>query len=725
MIACVLLEIKSKNLDKTFDYLIPEELKEHAHIGRRVLVPFGMQELEGYILELKEKSNSQYELKNIKKVLDEEDILNKELLHIGECMKEMTLSSLSKCYSTMLPVALKAKKQTNIKKKYESLLSLQIDFDKALQSCHNQVQQEIIKLFDSSIIISKKEANEISFSAVKTLIKNGILQQEQKETYRYQIDLQELEPKKKLNIEQEHAYNKIISSFNTEKIFLLHGVTGSGKTEVYMQAIDKVLQEKKQALILVPEISLTPQFINNFAKRFGQKIAVLHSGLSNGEKYDEWRKIIREEVDIVIGARSSIFAPLKNIGIIIIDECHSDSYKQENSPKYQVFEIAKIRSHYHKCPIILGSATPTLEMMARAQKNVFEYLELKKRASHNPLPNCLIVDMKEERKKHYFVISSILEEKIKERLNNQEQTMILLNRRGHSTIIQCSSCGFIYKCPYCDISLTYHKTSRNLRCHYCGYTKYIDQNCPQCQEDALNYYGLGTEKLENHLKNRFPEAKIIRMDTDTTSRKGSLERIIKDFQNQKYDILIGTQMISKGHDFPKVTLVGIVNADSSLNIPDFRSGEKTFALLYQASGRAGRDKIPGEVVLETMDPENKILKFVAKQDYLSFYQYEMNIRKKLKYPPYYYLTHIVIKSKDYEEAKKEAHKVVLFLKPRLNSTTILLGPTIASMFRINNIYHFEILIKYRFDDQLKKALKELDQIFLLNKKVDIDIDLSY
>lgn len=725
MIACVLIEIKSKKIDKTFDYLIPESLIPTLKVGMRVLVPFGMQKLEGYILEIKKEPSGEYELKEIIEQLDEEVILNDELLQIGTVLKQLTLSSLSSAYATMLPSALKAKKRKTVSKKYETFLHLLMPYEKAIAGCKNKVQRDIISLFDGVITVRKKDANQISSSAVTTLIKHQILKENQEESYRFHIGLLEQEPKKVLNEEQQSALQKILKYQEQPKTILLHGVTGSGKTEIYMQAIEEVIKKGKQALVLVPEISLTPQFIHNFAKRFGDKIAVLHSGLSQGEKYDEWRKIMRREVNIVIGARSAIFAPLKEIGIIVVDECHSDSYKQENSPKYHVLSIANIRSTYHKCPIILGSATPTLEIMARAKKGLFELIELKTRAHHNALPKCTLVNMKEEVKHKHPIISRLLEEKIEDRLRKKEQIMILLNRRGHSTIIQCSSCGFCYKCPHCDITLTYHKTSKNLRCHYCGYTKYIDCLCPNCKENSLNYYGLGTEKLELLLKERFQTANIIRMDTDTTSRKGSLEKIIDGFKKREYDILIGTQMISKGLDFPNVTLVGIVNTDNSFNIPDFRSGEKNFALLHQASGRAGRANIPGEVIIETFNPDNKILECVRKQDFELFYTYEMNIRKTLKYPPYYYLSHLVIKSKDCELAKVEANKAADYLKRKLSNHAIILGPSIANMFRINNVYHFEIMIKYRQEENLMQTLKELDQLFLINQKVDLDIDVNY
>ncbi|MCI8575879.1 MAG: primosomal protein N' [Bacilli bacterium] len=725
MIASVLLEIKAKNVDKTFDYNIPEFLKSIIKVGMRVLVPFGARELEGYVIKIKETNDIEIELKEILKNVDDEVILNEELLAIGKYIQENMLVSLSSAYSTMLPSALKAHKKTQISRKYESYLSLKIPYEQAYALCKNEVQKQIIEMFQDGLLISKKEAQEISSSAIKTLIKNDILQEEKEESYRYQVKEFLRDDKKNLNEEQSNALEKIKNAFGKSKTILLRGVTGSGKTEVYMQCIEEMQKQGKQALVLVPEISLTPQFIRNFARRFGDNIAVLHSGLSDGEKYDEWRKIMRNEISIVIGARSAIFAPLINIGIIIIDECHSDSYKQENRPKYHAQDIALFRANYHKCPLILGSATPSLEAFSRAKKGVFELIELNHRVNQNPLPEVTIVDMAKEVKKHHFIISELLEMKIADRLNKKEQIMILLNRRGHSTTINCSSCGFTYKCPYCDITLTFHKSTKNLRCHYCGYTKFLDDVCPNCHEDALNYYGLGTEKLESALKEKFPNARMIRMDTDTTNKKGALEKIEEEFRDHHYDIVIGTQMISKGHDYPNVTLVGIVNADITLNIPDFRSGEKTFALLYQASGRAGRGSLKGEVVIETFNPDNHILNCVKDQDFLRFYEYEMNIRKTLKYPPFYYLAHLVIKSKSYENAKTEATKVASFLKRKLSKTSIVLGPTTANMFRINNVYHFEIMIKYRFDDFLKSALKELDELFLLNRQVDLDIDISY
>ena len=372
----------------------------------------------------------------------------------------------------------------------------------------------------------------------------------------------------------------------------------------------------------------------------------------------------------------------------------------------------------------MGSATPTLETRARAIKGVYKHIKLTKRAGLGSLPNVKIIDMVEEVKKRNFIFSEELIKNIKDNLEKGQQSIILLNRRGYSTTINCSNCGFTYKCPNCDITLTYHKSTNNLRCHYCGYTKITEKVCPNCKEDALNYLGLGTEKVESELNKLFPMARVIRMDQDTTSKKGTHEKIINDFKNHQYDILLGTQMISKGLDFPLVTLVGILNADSSLNIPDFRSNERTFSLLYQASGRAGRSNILGDVLIQTYNPDNYVLNCVKNNDFNSFYNYEMNIRKILKYPPYYYLISLKIVSGDYNIALENANKVCDYLKNNIDNSSIILGPTTANLFKFNNNYRFQIVIKYRFDNKLVETLKYLDNIYINNNNVRLEIDVD-
>ncbi len=714
----VLTEIKNKKLDKTFTYKVPFSLENEVVIGKRVLIPFNHLTLEGYIVSFTDEAP--LNPKEILAVLDDEPVLTEEMLILGKFLHEKTLSSLTSCYDVMLPKALKAKKGTNINIKKQSYLALKIPYDDALKMVQNAKQKEIILAFKEQEEILKKEISLISSSAMNTLVKKAVLQEIYKEKYRYEIKNSK-EAEKTLNEEQQKVYEKIKGGFHTNKTYLLHGVTGSGKTEVYIKLIKEVLKEGQTALVLVPEISLTPQLIERFTGVFQKNIAVLHSGLSDAEKYDEWRKILKEEVSIVIGARSASFAPLKNIGIFILDEEHSESYKQENNPRYHALDVILKRSEIHNAPVVLGSATPSLSTMARAHKKVFEYTYLSKRAKDSVLPEVYLVDMAEENKKNHPIISRLLENKITEKIEKKEQVMILLNRRGYSTTLTCSNCGFTYRCPNCQITLTYHKKVNQLRCHYCGYTKYYNPLCPNCHEEGLNDYGMGTEKLEEYLAKKFPMAKIIRMDRDTTAKKGTHEQIIADFQNQKYDILLGTQMISKGLDFPNVTLVGILNADATLNIPDYKSNEKTFALLSQTCGRAGRNNKKGEVVLQTFNPDNYIMKCVSKNDYFAFYKYEMNIRKTLKYPPFYYLANLIFKSKDYEKVAKEAKKAKSYLEQNLDNNYIILGPTAANVFMMNKIYHFEISIKYKNKDLLMPVLKDL----FTYTKVDLDIDFNF
>lgn len=719
----VLLELKNKQTDQTYTYKVPKSLESKIKVGKRVKVLFNHRELEGFILNINNSCEKDFEILEIKDVVDEEIVLNEELLSIGEFIKDTYLCSLSSAYASMLPKALKASSKTQVNKKFETNLVLNKEYNEALSLCSSEKQKEIVALIYEEGAISKKEGNLISVSSVNTLLKKKVIVEQAKEVYRLGKKVFESDKKKTLNEEQKKAYEEIVNSLKKHEKFLLYGVTGSGKTEIYMQVIEQVLRFKRTAIVLVPEISLTPQFVTNFKKRFQDKVAVLHSGLSDGERYDEWRKIARNEVDIVVGARSAIFAPLKNLGIIIIDEEHSESYKQENNPRYNAIDVAEFRAELNHIPIVLGSATPTLERMAKSTKNLYKRLELKTRVNKKTLPICTCVDMASEMKKGNSILSERLKVEIESAVSRREQVILLLNRRGYATTITCSNCGFTYKCPNCDITLTYHKTNNNLRCHYCGYTTFKKEACPSCKAD-LNFYGTGTEKLEAIIKEEFPDLKVLRMDADTTRKKNSYETIIEKFKSGEYDILLGTQMISKGLDFPRVSVVGIINADATLNIPDFRSGERTFSLLYQAGGRAGRADTLGNVIIQTFNPNNPILKCVCEQSYEKFYNYEMNIRKKLKYPPYYFLVSLKVTSKDYEECSKEATKVANYLKKNIKDTSIVLGPTTASVFKVNNIYRFNIVVKYRFDETLFPTLKELDKLFVMNKKVSLEIDVN-
>lgn len=517
-----------------------------------------------------------------------------------------------------------------------------------------------------------------------------------------------------LNDEQQAAYEAISqkSAAQEHQVFLLEGVTGSGKTEVYLQVIQDVLDQGQTAMMLVPEISLTPQMATRFKARFGSEVAVLHSGLSQGEKYDEWRKLERGEAHIVVGARSAVFAPLENIGVIIIDEEHETSYKQEESPRYHARDLAIWRGKYHRCPVVLGSATPSLESRARGQKGVYQLLRLTKRANAQAkLPTVDIIDMREEMKQRLnSSFSEKLEEKLRDRLTKGEQSVLLLNRRGYSSFVMCRDCGFVLPCPNCDISLTLHMDTKTMRCHYCGHEEGIPHRCPNCGKDKIRYFGTGTEKVQEELEQLIPEARILRMDVDTTRRKGAHEKILTAFGEREADILLGTQMIAKGLDFPNVTLVGVLNADTALNLPDFRSSERTFQLLTQVSGRAGRGDKAGEVIIQTFNPEHYTIQLAQHHDYESFYQQEMRIRHQTDYPPYYYTVKVTVSHQEEMRAAQKAFQLAEQIRQQLTPQSILLGPTPGAILRIKNRYYYQLIIKYKHEPKLQATLEDILQV---------------
>ena len=717
MVVGVLVELSSKRIDKVFDYNVPLELESRISIGIRVIVPFGRMTLEGFVLNIKENSDVNRELKSIIDVVDCDVVLNDEMLQLGRIMQEKTISTLISCYQCMLPKALKAKNGSSINIKYDTFYRLGNVNNIKL----NEKQNEIINKFKDNDLILRKDLVDISLSSLNTLVKKGVLIEEKKEHYRVSYNDTVYE-KKELTVDQKQVVDSVINGCND--VYLIHGVTGSGKTEVYMEIIDHYLKMGKSSIVLVPEISLTPQMIDRFRKRFGDKIAALHSALSDGEKYDEWRRIIRRDATIVIGARSAIFAPLTNIGVIIIDEEHSDSYKQSDpSPRYNAKDIALIRGKTHKCPVVLGSATPSLETMARAKKGVYKLLSLPNRVNGRRLPDVEIVDMNQEMKKSKGHFSLRLISEIEDRLNKREQVILLLNRRGYSNFITCKNCGYTFKCPNCDITLTYHKSSNTLRCHYCGYGEKVYTNCPSCKENSLNRLGVGTQKIEEEINDIFKNARVLRMDYDTTSKKGAHEAMIDAFKKHEYDILLGTQMVAKGLDFSQVTLVGVINADTSLNIPDFRSSENTFSLLSQVAGRSGRSNKSGQVIIQTFNPDHYAIDLVKNHDYLGFYQKEMFIRRQLKYPPYFYICNIRICGRDASYIFDEALKIKKFFDNNLDNV-IILGPSGSSLFRINNIFRYNIILKYKNDSSLYLVLNKIVNHYNSNNKIKLDIDFN-
>ena len=715
MVALVLVEVMSRTVDKTFSYNIPKELIDDVAVGKRVVVPFGRKQVEGFVLEIVDDITSDYHLKDIISV-NNDIVLTEELLSLGRAVSYSTLAPLISCYQAMLPKALKIKQKKEITKKYETYYKV-ID-----NSCKlSNKQAEIVNIIKDRIISEKELANikKISKARLNLLVEKKVLAKELRESYRLEHnDIRE--EKNKLTPLQEKVAKEIIDSSDT--VYLLHGVTGSGKTEVYMALIEEGIKRGKQSIVLVPEISLTPQTLARFERRFGKRVAVFHSALSEGEKYDEYRRVARGEVNVIVGTRSAIFAPLKDISYIIMDEEHSDSYKQENSPRYDTKMVALERCKYHKAKLILGSATPTLESYARALKGVYHLVNLNERVGGRCLPKVEFVDMNKAlaTTKGHFSLELI--KRVEETLKRGEQVILLLNRRGYSSVLSCKNCGYVMKCPNCDISLTYHKTNNMLRCHYCGYATNYPKVCPECKEEALRDLGVGTEKIEEEVKSLFGNSKVLRMDVDTTSKKNAHQKIIESFGKGEANILIGTQMVAKGLDFPNVTLVGVLNTDTSLMIPDFRSSEATFDLLSQVAGRSGRAK-EGLVVFQTYNKDHYAISCASNHDYLTFYKEEMAIRKMMKYPPYYYLVLVKISGKDENSCLKEAVRCEKVLKKYLDKT-ILLGPTKAMIFKKMNIYTYQIILKYQYQDNLYEILDKLLNYYATKKIVEVSVTFN-
>lgn len=797
-IASVIVDVPVLQIDRPFDYLIPDDLYEHLEKGMRVIVPFGNRQVQGFVVNIKEETEVA-ELKEIIEPMDIEPVLNPELLKLGEYIANETLCLKISAYQVMLPPALKAKydkfitldeeksieqfpvelrKVFHQKKKInwkdaENVVSssylyrqarlglFRVNYEikdrgnkkKRIYFTPTLNKQDFLKKLEQLKITAPKQRQVINYflenfspstvkqvelfvsnprSPLNQLEKKGLLKKEEFEEYRDPYKHREFKQTMPLPLteEQKTVIKPILNMIDqvSHQVFLLHGVTGSGKTEVYLQSIDRVIKKGKEAIVLVPEISLTPQMVERFKGRFGDNVAVLHSGLSLGEKYDEWRKIQRKEVQVVVGARSAIFAPFENIGIIIIDEEHETSYKQEDTPRYHAREVAIWRGKRHQCPVILGSATPSLETYARAQKGVYQLLTMAKRMNQSQLPVVEIVDMREELKTGNRSMFSIqLVEKMKDRIENSEQIVLMLNRRGYSSFVMCRDCGYVMKCPNCDISLTYHKVTNQVKCHYCGYEARTPNACPECGSNHIRFFGTGTQKVEEELGKILPEARVIRMDVDTTSRKGSHEKLLTAFQNQRADILLGTQMIAKGLDFPNITLVGVLSADSSLHIPDFRSSEKTFQLLTQVSGRAGRHKLPGEVFVQTYTPEHYSVQFAKQHDYFQFYRYEMMVRKRGQYPPFRYLALIHVSHENLQYTYSVAEKISSFLRNQLSDGTIVLGPAASPIIKIKNRYRYQCLVKYKVEPNLIPTLKKVIEHFQddqLKKDLTISIDLN-
>ena len=706
-------------------------------VGDRVLVPFGNKKTleEGFVISFKDKS--EYKIKDIAKI-EEGYKLSKENIELANLMAKRYFCNISDCIHLMLPPGNTGKDLSKrVSEKSQDAVILVKDIDEILQDIETKKikSEKQIRLLnflidnDEVFISDIEEFLDVSRAIIKTLEKNGYVEIIEKQIERNPFINKNIVKTEKLelNNEQKNAFKEINNSIknNIFEEFLLYGVTGSGKTEVYLQLIEEVLKTGKTAIMLVPEISLTPQTIDRFISRFGvDKIGVLHSKLSIGERYDQWQKINNGDVKIVIGARSAIFAPLKNLGIIIIDEEHDLSYKADSTPRYNAKDLASYLAKINNIPLVLGSATPDLEAFYKAGQGIIKKLELTKRANEAELPDVDIVDLRDELAiGNKSIISRKLHDEIEKNLNEKKQTILFLNRRGYSTFVMCRDCGYVAKCRNCNITLTYHSKSNKLKCHYCGYEQPNLTICPECNSKRIKYFGTGTQKLEEEINKLFPTASTIRMDVDTTSKKNSMEDILNKFKNDGIDILIGTQMVVKGHHFPNVTLVGVISADSSLNIEDYRATERTFSLLTQVSGRAGREKNKGKVVIQTYNPDNFCIECAKEQDYEKFYNAEIMLRKQLKYPPFCDIIVIVISSTKEQEVKNISNMIYNNIGKMYNKKFICYKPMPAPIDKIKNKYRWRIIMKCKLDnnmiDIVNSAVQEINSV---TARIIIDVN---
>ena len=738
MVVEVIINSNVKNLNRIFDYNVPADLEKDIKHGRRVFVPFGnmKESQEGFIIGVKE--NSEYKIKDIVSI-QKENYIEEEKINLAELMARKYFCNISDCIKLMLPPGTTTKNIDNrIKEKSARFIYLLKTEEEINEDIENKViksdkQKRILKfLLDNEEVssVDLETFTDTTSANIKTLEQKGYIEIIEKTVERNPFLNKNIEPTTNLSLtgEQENAFNEISTNIknNTFGEFLVFGVTGSGKTEIYLQLIGEVLKKNRTAIVLVPEISLTPQMIDRFIARFGEeKIAVLHSKLSVGERYDQWKKIESGNIKIVIGARSAIFAPIKDLGLIIIDEEHDSSYKSDKSPRYNAKEIARYLGKEKNIPVVLGSATPDINTYYNAVNGKIKLLSLTKRANKSNLPNVEIIDLKDELANgNRSMLSRRLFSAIEDNLKAKKQTILFLNRRGYSTFVMCRDCGYTVKCNKCNVTMTYHIEQNRLKCHYCGYERKNVSVCPECNSKNIRYFGTGTEKLEAEINKLFPQATTIRMDIDTVTKKNSHEIILNKFRDENIDILVGTQMVVKGHHFPNVTLVGVIAADSSLFIDDYRSNERTFQILTQVAGRAGRGKNNGDVIIQTYNPDNFAIECSKLQNYKMFYDEEIKFRELLKYPPFCDIIKIEINDMSRNQTAKTAMQIYdSLIRQNEDGKMAIYKPMPSPIDKIKDRYRWRIVARCRFSntiiDRVNNSIKDIKNV---STRIIIDIN---
>ncbi len=717
--ALIIVSLSHSNIDHIFHYRIPARLRGSIEIGMRVMVPFGRgnRKIEGYVVGFSDNADVDESLiKDIADICESYSIISPKRIELAKWMQEKYYTTLSNCIQCIIPKRVNEKNFACVVLNDEND-NIEAEIEKVMKKDTKQRNVLSLLLNGDEIPVSHiKNFLEVDDAPITALIKKGIIKRVYEQVYRGNFNTASVKKTvpPPLTEEQENACNAIFNEMDnfTGKPILVHGVTGSGKTEIYLRAIEKALNEGKSAIVLVPEISLTQQTVERFVSRFGDKVSVTHSRLNDGERYDQWTRARLGEISVMIGPRSAVFTPFENLGIIIIDEEHETTYKSDQlSPKYDAREVAKKLSELYKCTVVLGSATPSVTSYYKAEKGEYNLCILSNRVNHS-FPDIEIVDMRAElAKRNFSVFSEKLSRAIKNNIENKEQTILFLNRRGYSTFVSCRECGYVMTCKNCNVSYTYHKGINKLSCHYCGATVNVPAVCPSCGSKHIKYFGTGTEKIEQEVNKYFPEARVLRMDLDTTQRKNSHQAILDEFRRGKADILIGTQMIAKGLDFENVTLVGIIAADLSLNLGDYRSGETTYQLVSQVAGRAGRAEKKGKVYIQTYSPEHYSIRYAAKNDYAGFYNQEIEYRKSMVYPPFTNIFLIMFVGEN-EGYIKQCLSDLLYVMKHYNKNNMFthLGPSPAVISKINNNYRWQLIVKCENEEKLRNYV-----LFCLNK----------